>query len=288
MLFCFSLKAQEPKVSKTPFQFNQFFQSYALFNPASAGHEAELELYAAYSGYTGIRKTIYNLFTTLNYRIAENENRKHILGVNLFGDVEGKYLSRTRVHLNYAYHLNLNEQYTLSAGASLGFYNSTIKVNQFTGGGSDIAPDGNVGLWFYNHSFAIGVAYGQIFNSTVQPIIEITELTPYWNLNAYKTIQIDQNWRARGDMLIKLAKNFSTQINLSAQANYINRFSAGTNYIVGESVVVYAGLDSYEIKNQSLSLLFSYNIPLSENTINNSNKYEISISYFIDKDRGLQ
>lgn len=278
-----TLFSQNPEVKSIPFQFDQFFQTYSLYNPASAGHEAKLEFKAAYSGYTGIRKSIYNTFATLNYCLGDQEDKKHVIGINLFGDVEGKYITRTKIHANYAYHLPLNEQYTLSSGISLGFYNSTVKVNPFIGGGSDITPDANIGFWIYNHTFGGGISYGQLLNNSVTPILETTRLTPFWNLNCYKHIVLGQDWRLKGDAMIRFAKDFNTLLDFALQTNYIDKFTAGLNYRVGESIILFGGLDSYTVNKQRVGILFSYNLSLTGVNLNNSNKYEISVSYYIDK-----
>ena len=243
-----------------PVRFSQYYTCYQLTNPAGIGAYSEFEASAGNKHYLGNFNKISTYYFNGGMRIASKGARINSsfssIGILVYNDREGKYLNRSRYYAAYAWHGNITKTIKFSAGFHIGAMNYSVKGTPLSGDGSDTSPDGDIGVWFYNKNFHIGVSYNQIFNSKIQPLEEIAALNSFVNIDGSCNFTIAKD--------IGILPSYSCRIPLKDDY-YALDFSIGVSY--KDKITAIIGvhenknlINSFEIRN-----ILSNNYPLNLN-----------------------
>lgn len=272
LLACHAFLFGQLQTNKYPVRFSQYYNCYSLINPAGASIDQNLEITVGDKHLLGSFNNISTYYVCANYQISTKNQRNNSpfssIGVIALNDREGKYLNRSRFYIAYAWHGNITYKYRISGGFHLGAMNYSVKGTPLSGDGSDITPDGSVGLWIYNNKFHVGCSYNQIFNSKIQPLEEIAVLSPFLNFDAHVNFNLGKYFAASPSTSIRTTtneKDFTGDISL--KINYRNKMALVLGIHDNNRMI-----NSFELSNVlndsfPLNLFLTYGYPVSRQGI---------------------
>lgn len=257
-------------------------------NPATAGSKSDYEFALGNQRMFGAIASVSSSYFIANMRIQHGRPDKPFssAGVLLYNDSEGKYLNRTRFYASYSWHGNVSQKVKFSAGLLLGGMNYSVKGTALSGNGSDTKADGAAGISFYSDNFHVGISVEQLFNSKVQPLQEITVLSPRANISASKTFFPDEDYRLITSFASAMmfpdgsdsTMNTLTDINILLELKKYLMISAGLHN--NTMLVVAAGVNRIQISEGQLGLIISYTFPMLQKALIKTKLGEIGIYYF--------
>ncbi len=275
------------EVSKYPVRFSQYYSCSSLINPGMAGTSKDVEMAAGNKRLSGSLKGISTYYFNADVRLEKKTRHLKtpfsVLGLFLYNDKEGKYLNRTRFYLTYAWHGNLTSNVRFSGGFHFGGLNYNVKGTELSGGGSDIAPDGSVGIQFYNKKFHVAASYNQFFNSELSPINEVTRLSSYSNLSGDYLLSLTSKVNMQGFVCLMLKDGFSNYlVDYSLLFDY-SEIAAGSIGIHNNNNIIFS-LEGRNIFQQlkGLNLAITYGVPLKSVGITTA-FFEIGLKYSFTK-----
>ena len=271
--------------------FTHYWKMQNFFNPAGAGFEREMTVYAAYSnqmtGFEGNPKTmLINIDAPIPFIRSD-----HSLGLGIVNDDIGLF-SNQRLYLNYAYGFKLFKG-RFVIGAQIGLINSKFENKDIDfGGGSSNDPafpsgnaDGNnldlgAGILYQHKYFYAGVS-GLHLNGPTLLLDEKNELkvSPYFNFTAGGNIPLKNTLLSIQPSLMFMTDFVSWRADISAQATYNyneKKFFGGVTYSPMTSVALFLGIEMMNI-----TLSYGYEIFTSGVGAANGN-HDLYIGYKID------
>jgi type IX secretion system PorP/SprF family membrane protein len=271
--------ANAQEVRRIPVQFEQFFNSYSIINPASCGSTAKIELQSGRQQHGGPWKNISTTFASGLFKIeAEKSHNFHAIGLSFIADKEGQYLKQSRFYINYAWHTQLTKKISLAAGTSLGFLSFLVSASSANLSGGATAPDATLGLWLYSRAFYAGISMNQIFNSRLTPLEETTKLVRHYNLTGGYVLHITESFDLTPRVLIRYAPEFPLDFDFAANAVIKGIVSTGLNYRHQKGVVPMVGFEKLAIANGNLKAMFSYAFPVGRSA-RDLKTYELMLNY---------
>ncbi len=283
-----NLNAQQD-VALYPVQFSQFYNNPSLYNPAMNCSASDFQAGMGNQRLLGNFNNISTYFMQAGMRIGSPKAMDNApfsaLGALLYNDREGKYLNRTRAYINYVWHGHISRNLSMAGGFSAGGVNYSVQGTELSGNGSDIAPDGIIGIQFYNQKFFSGVSYNQIFSGQLQPLTEISLLVPYFNAMAGYHFNISSSVAMQADALLMLptgSENYKANANLMCA--WKNKVAVGlgliNNFYLNHSI---------EFRNptenlQGMNLTVSYGYPVKSMGVP-ARFLELGITFHWDKMR---
>ncbi len=281
-------RAQAQDVAGLPVSFHQFTRSYFLINPASTGTESNLEVNVGRQFNTDEWSNIYTHYANINLQLTPKRKASnythHTGGINLIGDKEGDYLSRTRLYLLYSLHVILSEKASLAAGASVGFVSYTVSGTNISRSGSASTPDGSVGVWLYDtRGGHLGLSINQLPNGTLTPIEETTRLLRHYNVSLRKAIQLNAQLALYPALLVRYTPRHSTQLEANAILVMNDLFSVGAASQYKRNFSLMAGLERIPALSGQVKAAFSYTLPAYSQVFANFSSYELTVRFSLDK-----
>jgi type IX secretion system PorP/SprF family membrane protein len=287
------------------FNYSQFYASPIYLNPAFAGITFTNKLSINY------RKQYPNLNQSYtNYNVAFDKYFKRLnggLGLILISESEfGKTLQRQSVHLNYAYHNDINAKTSFSFSMQAGYVLQSIKYNQLTvqsqinnNDGTILGPissfenlpanqsnsflDINSGLLAYHENFYAGVCVKHL-NSPKVGFQKELNLARSINVHGgyifkEKSYVSKDVWYFTPNFLFATQNKFS-QINLGFYAgkeHYYGGIAVRNNLTNFDALIFIIGF-----KYNNLRIGYSYDLNLSTKTIIPRIAHELSLVWVFD------
>ncbi len=213
-------------------------------------------------------KTQTGLFKGVSYFYADGDvkaqrasgNGFHFFGFQFINNREGSFIRRNRVYGRYAWYQQLNRNTALTAGVSLGAVNYAFQNSQGGVGGSDFAPDGNIGVEISYNNLAVGASYQQFLNSSIRPVDETIPLKQYYNLYGHYRLVVTDAFKIKLHSFLQLGA-YRTNFSVSPIFEVDGHFDLGLNYRHQNGLVFLVGVKDFEIIDSFLSLYVSYKIP---------------------------
>ena len=280
-------------LSEVPIYFGQYFNDLRI-NPAYLSSFNKVDLIVGHRRNTNNFGGISSSFATASFQIKAPKNGFHVLGGEFTNEKEGFILRRNRLYGVYARHLQLNQQYSLSLGVALGFYNFGILQSNALNGVSNYAFDGSAGLHFYSNKTRLGLSINQFSNSTVRPIDQMIHLSRHYNLTASHTLKISEALEITPSIFLRYI-NSNNAIGMNSWSNgetinllIKNLIQFGGSYEYDQGIYFLLGIHNIKINKKEsngsrVDVDLSYFIPKSQNTRANIRTYEIIMRYFIKK-----
>ncbi len=291
------LRAQQTR-QYTQYMFNQFGH-----NPAVAGSKECMDIRVGHRlqwvGFEGAPTTSYASFQTrINSEKKRPSQPHHGIGFYVEKDQVGPN-TKTYVFPAYAYHIPLNNYYTLSAGMFAGiqqyvFDNNNIRLfnpaDNAIGGTENILlyPDLTAGLWLYSKHTYAGIAAGQVYNKRIKgPGGQLgidSRLSRHYNLTAGHRLVVNRDNSFIPSAMIKFVYLAPTAIALNLIWDYINRFSLGRSLRNRDAVAAL-------VRVRLLSFLdmgYSFDFTTSKIRTASSNTHEIMLGINLCGGKGKQ
>lgn len=270
--------------------FTHYWKMQNFYNPAGAGFEKQMAIYAAYSnqmtGFEGNPKTmLINIDTPIPYIKGD-----HNLGLGILNDEIGMF-SNQRLFLNYAFGFRLFKG-RFAIGAQAGLINSSFNNKDIDFGGESNDPafpsgnaDGNnidigAGILYEHRYFHTGIS---LFHINA-PLIELGEknelrVDPYLNFMAGGNIPLKNPLISIQPSLQVMTDFVAWRADITARAAYSYNekvFFGGLTYSPMTSVAVFLGVEMMNI-----TLSYGYELFTSGVGAANGN-HDLYLGYKID------
>jgi hypothetical protein len=284
----FSLGLSQDHVLRYPFRFNLFDNCNSFLNPATAGCHSVYELAFGNQRMFGAINHVSASYFTFHLRLQpEVQNRPFSsIGIILYNDREGKYLNRSRFYVSYAWHASLSHKVMFSAGLNVGGMNYSVKGTPLSGDGSDTKADGAVGVSLYSNTFHAEVSVGQIFNSKVQPLEEVTVLSPMVNMGARKSFAFDENLLLEPSFSIRLPFQRASEndigplFDLSIQSVWRDKLLLSSGLHNNSMIFIASGINNISISTGRFGLMIAYAFPAFHKSVLKTRIGEAGINYY--------
>ncbi len=276
-----------PVVHKYQNFFYHSAEMLSLVNPSACGMNKNIEASVGSNTVRGYSSNFFTSFFVMNMRLTKYYRELYpynAIGVYLYNDSEGKYINRGRLYFQYAWHARLGNKSYFSGGLKLGGVNYYVKLPDYVGGNaSDYGFDGGASISFYASKYYVGISIDQVFSAQLQPLEEITELSPFLSINANRQFNVNE--------FLKIKPLFYTRFTFENKENiYLVHVKAELQDILFGSVgfrntygMIYAlGIQHVESKIGNFSLALYYIVP-NDYTDLKINTFEFGLHYFFKK-----
>ena len=281
---CFS----QGVINKYPVFFDQYFSCLSLVNPSVSGLEYNYEFSAGHQRLLGNFSKLSTNYFIFNKRFKTYNITAYpfsSFGIFLYNDREGQYLNRGRFYLQYAWHSRIFEKYFISGGLKVGGVNYLVKGTPLSGNGSSYNADGGAGVSFYNKSFYLGICFDQMFNSELQPIDEITILSPFVLINTYKVFNINKSYSLTPYFLTRLTTDRMEKhdiYSLNIKFEIIDKIYFTGGVRSGSGMIFMLGTKNLNLADGVIDFGISYLIPTTRSVLN-INTLEFNLGYKLKK-----
>ena len=252
-------------VLKYPVRSGYFPNYFVAINPAFAGIRSDHEVYMGNQRLLGNFSNIATYFFNFNVKISRQVHSSDpfsCLGIYAYNDVEGKYINRSRFYALYAWHGQLTKMVRFAGGFALGGMNYSVKGTSLSGNGSAWAADATLGFCLYGTDFYGGFSINQMLNSKIQPLEEVTVLSPFLNVTGGYTHKFS-------DIL-----EFTPLVNISYLpkqeeflTDLLGQFLVGGRYIIAggiyntDKISITAGIKKIRISEGNMAVNLTYAFP---------------------------
>lgn len=270
--------------------FTHYWEMKNFYNPAGAGADKEMKVYAVYSdqmsGFENNPKTIlFNIDAPIPFIRSD-----HNLGLGVVNDEIGRFENQ-HLYLNYAYGFKLFGG-RLAIGAQAGLINCTFNNSGLIFGGESNDPafpsgnaDGNTvdfgaGLLYQHKYFYAGLS-GIHLNSPLVLIGEKNEMEvdPYFNFMAGGNIPIKNTLLSVQPTLQVMTDFVGWRADITARSTYSyqgKEFFGGITYSPTVSVAFFLGVEMMNITASYAYELFTSGVGAQNGS------HDIFIGYKID------
>jgi type IX secretion system PorP/SprF family membrane protein len=316
LLFAIQVFAQQ-KPQYTQYIFNQY-----LLNPALSGIENYVDFKGGFrKQWAGINDAPKTTFVSAHWALGDNQlwsnaltsfpeqtgnpmdrsytqnytssPSHHGMGVTGVLDKTGP-LSRIDANLTYAYHLQLNNDFNLSAGVAVGISNirldrdalifpesqidpalSNVIVSQFK-------PDLSIGLWLYGARLFAGISAQQILpqklSFTTNSTYNTGKQVPHYFATAGYKFFVDDEIAAIPSVMVKYASPAPVSVDMNLKMAFKDKFWLGGSYRHQDSFAAMAGFNIGKMVN----LTYAYDFTTSDlNNVSNGS-HEIVLGLLLN------
>lgn len=269
--------------------FSQYYFNSFIYNPAHTGQNAGTTLgLVARKQFTGLSNAIGTYAATLQSRNGESRS-----GFGLYAYNDQVNLFRTNsISGNYAYHIPLKNEKTLSFGLALtaldhrynasNFYliNPEDPVVALLGEEGGFTVDANAGVNIDFGKFSMGLANLQMlqnqeaFKNNANSKALYT-LANHWIFNAGYKAAINENMELNPFLLYRKTQAAPGQVDLNLILNWIDKGYAGIAYRDGMSFSTMLGVTV----NKTITLGYSYDITTNKLRTALGNTHEIALRF---------
>ncbi len=266
----------------SPVVYDQFFQNYYLVNPAQKDSSEKINVSLGNRTLTGLFEGVNRFYVDANFLLSDKQKRKfHSFGLLMMNNREGDLFNRNRAYLRYSYRTVISDKSAISAGLATGFVNYHFKASEASGGGSDISPDINFGLWFIREKIQVGISYQQVLKPVLRPLNQEFTLPEYINLNIIHKLELSYQAYISSNLYYRYQTLQPFYIEYAPVFTFYDKLEIGANYRHERGVAVVAGIRSFEIGNNLLRFMASYLIITRKLSSFNDSVLEFSFGYSV-------
>ncbi|MBO9672064.1 MAG: type IX secretion system membrane protein PorP/SprF [Sphingobacteriaceae bacterium] len=311
----FNVFAQQ-KPQYTQYIFNQY-----LLNPALSGIENYLDFKAGYrKQWSGITDAPQTSFVSAHWALGDNQlwsnaltsfpeqtgnpmdrnymqnymssPSHHGMGLTAVLDKTGP-IKRLDANVTYAYHLQLSNDFNLSAGIAAGISSISLDVNALTFDTpidpimnraliNQIKPDLSLGLWLYGARMFAGVSVQQILPQKLSFTGDNNynmgkEVPHYFATGGYKFF-IDDEISAIPSVMIKYVSPTPVSFDLNMKLAFKDKIWLGGSYRKDDSFAAMAGFNIGKMVN----LTYSYDFTTSQLNQVSNGSHEIVLGLLLN------
>ena len=257
--------------------FNQTLINPYLINPAASDSSYLYNVRFDNVTELGVFSNVGRFYLDADRRISSGDkNEYHFLGVQIINSKQGDYINRSRFHARYSWYVPVSDGAALSSGISLGFVNYSFLTSQGGTGGSDLAPDGAVGIHYLRKNFAFGLSVQQIFNSVLMPVEQSFSLLRLYNIDVSKVFNITHELIFNTQAILQVPQRGDVVYGLTVLAEYRELFLLGVNNYFLRKTSVNLGVTNLAFLRAKFTVLGMYTLYRSDVTFAD-NSFEIFI-----------
>lgn len=273
--------------------FTQYMNNPVLINPAYAGSLGNLNFNGIFRkqwvGFEWQPTTTSLSFTSpfLNYKVG--------LGATLVNDDLGP-LTQTGIYLDYAYHLDMNNNSKLSLGLKMGFnyyqkdlrnlitdeYDTWVSLSPVT---SKFLPNVGIGAYYYTERYYVGVSIPKLLRNSLTDNENTYEILGKEERHYFFTggaiLDISPILKFKPTIMFRMVNGSPFSLDISGTIIALDQIWFGLMYRYNDAV---AFLARYKM-SEGLQIGYSYDLNNSRLKSYNNGTHEIFFSYTI-KQRG--
>jgi type IX secretion system PorP/SprF family membrane protein len=277
-----SLGQQDP-------MFTQYMNNPVLINPAYAGSQGNLNFNGIFrKQWVGFdwQPTTTSLSVTspfLNYKVG--------VGATFIYDELGP-LSQTGMYLDYAYHLDINNNSRLSLGIKAGFnyyqkdlrglttyeYDTWVSTSPVT---TKFLLNTGVGAYYYAEKYYAGFSIPKLFRNSLSDNENTYEILGKEERHIFLTggavFDISTILKIKPTFMLRMVNGSPYSAELSGTLIMLDKFWFGLTYRYGDAFAAHA---RYELRD-GLQIGYSYDLTNSRLKNYNNGTHEIFFSYTI-------
>ncbi len=302
-------------------QYTQYIFNEYLLNPALSGIENYVDFKAGYrKQWTGLDRSPQTSFVSANWALGDNylwsnaltpfpeqtgnpmdrnytqnytsSPAHHGVGITAVLDKAGP-ISRLDANLTYAYHLQLNDKFNLSAGVAGGISNISLDVNSLTfeqendpavarAITNQTKPDLSIGVWLYGARLFAGASIQQILgqNITFSGLNNSKQgkLSPHYFVTAGYKLVLNEDIAAIPSFMLKYASPAPVSVDLNLKMAFKDRMWLGGSYRRNDSFSAMLGFNVSKLVN----LTYSYDFTTSDLNQVSNGSHEIVLGLLLN------
>lgn len=272
-------------------QFTNYIFNGLFLNPATAGIDGKTQLSAFYrTQYVGYNGTFDAGGAPVSQVLSASIPIKMLgggIGLNVVNDQIGGGNINRELQLAYAYHLPVGGS-RLSIGVSGGLHNKIANSENYrprdpgdpaipTGSVSQMQPNFNAGLYFYNPAFTLGLStkhineptFGLNTPSATNTLARSYYLTGSFLIGVSYTLDVTPMFIIKSDLT-------TVSPEAGVLVTYANKYWFGTNYRWDDAVSALAG---GTFLNNSLRIGYAFDYVYSGVEAKSLTSHEVFMSY---------
>lgn len=259
--------------------FNKtIFNSYIL-NPSATDSTYLFNARFTNINELGVFKNISRFYLDVDRRVpSKNNNGDHFIGVQIINSKQGDFINRSRLQVRYSWMIQVSKKAALSSGIGLGFVNYSFLTSQGGTGGSDLGPDGALGLHYLRKNFSLGFSVQQIFNAVIIPVSQSFELNRLYNLDVLKRIPIALKSSITSQAILQIPESYEDiYYGLALMGNINEFFLAGIGNYNLSKTSFNLGVENIPLLKAKFQLVLTYTVYHSAILLGD-NSFEIFLS----------
>ncbi|MFD2584288.1 type IX secretion system membrane protein PorP/SprF [Pedobacter vanadiisoli] len=302
-------------------QYTQYIFNQYLLNPALSGIENYLDFKAGYrKQWSGITDAPQTSFVSAHWALGDNQlwsnaltsfpeqtgnpmdrnymqnymssPSHHGMGLTAVLDKTGP-IKRLDANVTYAYHLQLSNDFNLSAGVAAGISSISLDVNALTFDTpidpimnraliNQVKPDLSIGLWLYGARMFAGVSVQQILPQKLSFTGDNNynmgkEVPHYFATGGYKFF-VDDEISAIPSVMIKYVSPTPVSFDLNMKLAFKDKIWLGGSYRRDDSFAAMAGFNIGKMVN----LTYSYDFTTSQLNQVSNGSHEIVLGLLLN------
>lgn len=321
-LFLFSLLASTYAFSQQKPQYTQYIFNQYLLNPALSGIENYLDFKGGYrKQWAGVSDAPQTSFVSANWALGDHQlwsnaltafpeetgnpmdrnymqnymssPSHHGMGVTAVLDKTGP-LKRLDANVTYAYHLQLSNNFNLSAGVAAGISSISLDINALNFDTpydpalsralvNQIKPDLSMGLWLYGARVFAGVSAQQILPQKLSFSADNRynqgKEVPHFFVTAGYKFFVDDDVALIPSVMVKYVQPSPTSIDLNMKLAIKDKIWLGGSYRRNDSFSAMAGFNVGKMVN----LTYAYDFTISDLNQVSNGSHEIVLGILLNQ-----
>ncbi len=281
-------------------QYTQYIFNQYLLNPALSGIENYIDFKGGYrKQWSGITDAPQTSFVSAHWALGDNQlwsnaltsfpeqtgnpmdrnymqnymssPAHHGMGVTAVLDKTGP-VKRLDANVTYAYHLQLSNNFNLSAGVAAGISSISLDVNALTFDTpydpalnraliNQVKPDLSIGLWLYGARMFAGISVQQILpqklSFTGENSYNLGKEVPHYFATAGYKFFVDDEISAIPSVMVKYVSPAPVSVDLNMKLAFKDKVWLGGSYRKDDSFSAMAGFNIGKMVNLTYSYDFS-------------------------------
>ena len=247
---------------------DQFINNHYLVNPANSDTAYSLSVRIGNKAETGLFQGINKMYLDGDWKIKTgNKSSMHHVGVFVFNNREGNFINRSRLYGRYSWRFRLSRSASLSAGASVGLISYSFRSSQAGVGGSDLAADGNLGVWYLRPNMGVGLSLLHLSSPELSPVSQSFKIFRYSNLIGFREFLLSPMLAVNTQLCVSVAENGLSRFAMAGVARVYDKTEAGVIYLFPGHMLFMVGIKNLMIANCQLHLSFSYLVETGRLTV---------------------
>lgn len=281
-------------------QYTQYIFNQYLLNPALSGIENYIDFKGGYrKQWSGITDAPQTSFVSAHWALGDNQlwsnaltafpeqtgnpmdrnymqnymssPSHHGMGGTAVLDKTGP-VKRLDANVTYAYHLQLSNNFNLSAGVAAGISSISLDVNALTFDTpydpalnraliNQVKPDLSIGLWLYGARMFAGISVQQILpqklSFTGENSYNLGKEVPHYFATAGYKFFVDEEISAIPSVMVKYVSPAPVSVDLNMKLAFKDKVWLGGSYRKDDSFSAMAGFNIGKMVNLTYSYDFS-------------------------------
>lgn len=269
-------------------QFSQWYLNQMTINPAHAGIKQCAEINAIYRaqfvGVDGAPKSSSVSFAApIPSKRKSTYSMRHGFGLNFENDQIAQFVAN-RLNVNYAAHLNFDQNRRISVGISGGFQQWSfdkgattttqpdIAINQY---GSFVKPNAAVGIWWNSVNYYLGASATQLPRNVWENISDNSRFGIHTYLNAGFRKMVNETFTLLPVILVRIPPAGRTTSELVVTADWNNKFALGLGYRTSSAILASIQLKMFNY----VSVVYSFDYGINALSMTMNQTHEVGLHF---------